>query len=65
MNPWPLDNSVLLLDNAAIHHCMDMEEVLNEIGTSFSPQVSYFSLAVLVVWSYFFHPTRRISIQSS
>jgi transposase len=35
MNPWPLDNSVLLLDNAAIHHCMDMEELLNEIGTSF------------------------------
>jgi DDE superfamily endonuclease len=35
MNPWPLDNSVLLFDNAVIHHCMDMEEILNEIGISF------------------------------
>jgi hypothetical protein len=33
MNPWPEKNSVLLLDNCAIHHYHDLEELLNERGT--------------------------------
>jgi hypothetical protein len=32
MNPWPEKNSVLLLDNCAIHHYHDLEELLNERG---------------------------------
>jgi hypothetical protein len=34
MNPWPEKNSILLLDNCAIHHYHDLEEILNEQGIS-------------------------------
>jgi len=32
MNPWPQKDSVLLLDNCAIHHAADLERFFDEAG---------------------------------
>ena len=32
MNPWPLKNSVLLLDNCTIHLAAYLEEFFDQIG---------------------------------
>jgi hypothetical protein len=32
MNPYPEENSVLLMDNCAIHYVYELEEILNAHG---------------------------------
>ncbi len=32
MNPYPVDNSVIIMDNAKIHHDADLISLLEELG---------------------------------
>lgn len=46
MNPYPGDNSVLLLDNCAIHKCKMLKSLLKAKGTS--PCISLSSTRLIV-----------------
>ena len=62
MQPWPLPNSVLVMDNARIHKVPGIREMIEEQYGSFpmiAPQVLSFHLSAECGY-YFFHPIRPI-----